>query len=121
MIHRTTTAIRFATLTFAILAVPSLAVPSLALAQDRGSEKDQEACTPDVFRLCQEFIPNEGPIVACLQAKRAQLSTACAPVIFPPTAAASETTGTVAPRATKKRAASAPAPKKRKHPAKAAR
>lgn len=51
--------------------------------QDRGTEADQEACTPDVFRLCQDFIPDEGQIVACLRQKRDQLSPACGPVIFP--------------------------------------
>ena len=111
MNHRPSAAIIFAAATLAILAVPSL-----ALAQDRGSEKDQEACTPDVFRLCQEFIPNEGPIVACLQSKRAQLSPACAPVIFPPTAAAAnDTTGTIVPRARKKHAGASHATTKRKH------
>lgn len=59
-----------------------------AMAQS-GTEAEQEACTPDVFRLCQDFIPNEGPILACLQAKHAQLSPACEPVIFPHEAATS--------------------------------
>lgn len=59
-----------------------------AMAQS-GTEAEQEACTPDVFRLCQDFIPNEGPILACLQAKHAQLSPACEPVIFPQGAATS--------------------------------
>ena len=97
MIHRTTAAMMLA----------MLAYPSLALAQDRGSEKDQEACTPDVFRLCQDFIPDEGAIVACLQAKRVQLSPACAPVIFP-SASTGDTTATI-----RKRASGAPARKKR--------
>ena len=47
------------------------------------SQADQDACTPDVFKLCQDYIPDEGQIVACLQAKHAQLSPACEPVIFP--------------------------------------
>lgn len=56
--------------------------PSMAFAQV--SQADQDACTPDVFRLCQEFIPDEAPIVACLEAKRVQLSPACGRVMFPP-------------------------------------
>ena len=29
------------------------------------------------MRLCNEFIPNPGPIVRCLKAKRRQLSPGC--------------------------------------------
>lgn len=54
-----------------------------ALAQDGVSDADQEACTPDVFRLCQDYVPNEGQIVQCLQAKAKQLSPACHKVFFP--------------------------------------
>lgn len=58
--------------------------PSIAFAGSEASEADKEACTPDVFRLCQDFIPNEGPIVTCLTAKRSELSLACLHVMFPP-------------------------------------
>lgn len=68
----------------AAMIVSMLVLPGIANAQDRGSEQDQEACTPDVFRLCSDFIPNEGPILTCLQANRGQLSPACGVVIFPP-------------------------------------
>ena len=60
-------------------------VPSIAFAENV-SQADQDACTPDVFKLCQEFIPDEAPIVSCLQSKKSQLSPACLRVIFPPTA-----------------------------------
>ena len=63
-----------------LLALALAPVPALA---QNGTEAEQEACTPDVFRLCQEFIPNEDPIVACLKAKHAQLSAACERVMFP--------------------------------------
>ena len=43
----------------------------------RGSKEDQEACTPDVYRLCQAQIPDEDRIVACLRANRGRLSPAC--------------------------------------------
>ncbi len=36
-----------------------------------------ERCTPDVMRLCSEFIPDAGRIVVCLKAKRRQLTPAC--------------------------------------------
>lgn len=50
---------------------------------DRGSQADQEACTPDVFRLCSDYVPDEPQILACLKTKRQQLSPACAAVIGP--------------------------------------
>jgi hypothetical protein len=37
----------------------------------------EQLCTPDVMRLCSEFIPNPDPIVRCLKAKRRQLSPGC--------------------------------------------
>ena len=51
--------------------------------QDRGTQSDQDACTPDVFRLCSDFIPDEPQILVCLQTKREQLSPACGKVIGP--------------------------------------
>jgi hypothetical protein len=43
----------------------------------RGSHAQQEACKPDVFRLCGHAIPDVTNIVACLRHNRAQLSPAC--------------------------------------------
>ena len=37
----------------------------------------RRACTPDVFRLCSEYIPNREQITACLHAKRRSLSPDC--------------------------------------------
>jgi hypothetical protein len=37
----------------------------------------RQACTPDAFRLCNEFIPDEGKVKACMLAKHAQLSVEC--------------------------------------------
>jgi hypothetical protein len=59
--------------TIALVALGVLLGPGVpAQAQDA-----QSACTPDVFRLCSQFIPNRGPIVACLTRSRAALSPAC--------------------------------------------
>lgn len=55
-----------------------------AAAQHRGSQNDQQACTPDVFRLCSADIPDEKRIVACLVRSRAQLSPACRTVFAEP-------------------------------------
>jgi hypothetical protein len=37
----------------------------------------RQACTPDAFRLCGEFIPDEVKVKACMLAKHAQLSLEC--------------------------------------------
>ena len=42
----------------------------------------QNACGPDVFRLCGNFIPDVGEIVACLRHNEARLSEACHQVMF---------------------------------------
>ena len=49
-----------------------------------GSDAEQRACTPDVFRLCMTAIPDEDAIVACLKSKRTLLSPACADVFNDP-------------------------------------
>jgi hypothetical protein len=46
-----------------------------------GTDAEQRACTPDVFRLCSEAIPDEKRIVACLKSKKARLSKACRKVM----------------------------------------
>jgi hypothetical protein len=43
----------------------------------RGTQQEQEACTPDVHRLCAAYIPDEKRIVACLRANIRKLSPAC--------------------------------------------
>ena len=52
--------------------------PALAQASDAA-----ERCTPDVMRLCSEFVPDAGRITACLKAKRRQLTPACASAMRP--------------------------------------
>jgi hypothetical protein len=49
--------------------------PAPAAAQ--GTAEQQQACTPDVFRLCNEFIPDVAKITACMVRKRALASPAC--------------------------------------------
>ena len=50
----------------------------------RGSEEDRRACTPDVFRLCSEFIPDATQITTCLQQKVRILSPECRRVFTSP-------------------------------------
>ena len=42
----------------------------------------QDACRPDVFRLCSSSIPDVGEIVACLRGNEPRLSEACHQVMI---------------------------------------
>ena len=70
----------------AAFALSLLAATGAGAMEDRGSQADQDACTPDVFNLCSNFIPDEPAILACLQGRKTQLSSPCSQVLFPPTA-----------------------------------
>jgi hypothetical protein len=51
---------------------------ALAMSSARAETAAQrEACKPDVFRFCSEFIPNHAAIVACLERNSDHLSSAC--------------------------------------------
>ena len=52
--------------------------PAAAQASDAA-----ERCTPDVMRLCSEFVPDADRIVRCLKVKRRQLSPSCASALQP--------------------------------------
>jgi hypothetical protein len=52
--------------------------PAAAQASDAA-----ERCTPDVMRLCNEFIPDADRIVVCLKAKRRQLTPGCMGALSP--------------------------------------
>lgn len=56
-----------------------------AFAEHGGSLEDQMACTPDVYRLCSSFIPDEDAITGCLAKNKATLSPACRKVFSEPT------------------------------------
>ena len=49
-----------------------------------GTAEERAACTPDVFRLCGSEIPNVTKIIACLKAKKKDLSPKCKMVFNPP-------------------------------------
>lgn len=60
------------------LAVGGLVAPGAAFAQEyRGTMEQQMACTPDVWRLCSDRIPDTNRIVACLQQNTNLLSSGC--------------------------------------------
>jgi hypothetical protein len=61
----------------AVLVSLTLALTTPAFAEYKGSAEAQQACTPDAFRLCGQFIPDSGQITACLLREKAHLSPAC--------------------------------------------
>jgi hypothetical protein len=48
----------------------------------QGTERQRQACTPDVFRLCGAYIPDADRITACLRASGPRLSQPCYDVFF---------------------------------------
>jgi hypothetical protein len=64
-------------LAVAALASMTLALTTPAFAEYRGTAEAQQACTPDAFRLCGQFIPDAGQITSCLARQKANLSPAC--------------------------------------------
>ena len=65
-------------LSLAIVTTCDAAVWTAAFAQEyRGTLEQQLACTPDVFRLCGEMIPDANRIVVCLRQNTPQLSGPC--------------------------------------------
>ena len=61
------------------LAIGSVgALQNVAFAQEyRGTWEQQIACTPDVWRLCSDQVPDVNRIVACLRQNTPQLSNNC--------------------------------------------
>jgi hypothetical protein len=53
------------------------AVTSASSQEYRGTWEQQMACTPDVWRLCGDKVPDVSRIVACLQQNTPQLSSGC--------------------------------------------
>jgi hypothetical protein len=61
-----------------LICVLSIAASGASWSQEnRGTPEQQMACTPDVWRLCSDQIPDVGRIVACLRANSSQLSANC--------------------------------------------
>ena len=59
------------------LAIGGIVAQSAAAEEYRGTLEQQMACTPDVWRLCSDQIPDVGRITACLQQNTPQLSSGC--------------------------------------------
>jgi hypothetical protein len=56
-----------------VLAVAFAQAPAAA----QGTPQQQQACTPDVMRLCNQFVPDVAKITACMSRNRANISQAC--------------------------------------------
>ena len=63
--------------TLAVLLVAG-STPAAAQASDAA-----DRCTPDVMRLCSEFVPDADRIVKCLKVKQRQLSPSCRSALQP--------------------------------------
>ncbi len=61
----------------ALMAAVFMLQLSGAVSAEEGSSWQRHACTPDVFRLCKDFIPDHARITACLQRHRRMLSHDC--------------------------------------------
>ena len=59
-----------------------VAVPLSALSAE--SQEYREACTPEVHRLCGQYIPDREAIIACLKHNMRQLVPACRKVMSKP-------------------------------------
>lgn len=68
---------------FAAAAVGLMVAAALPAAA-QGTEEERRACTPDVMRLCREYIPSVERITACLVERGAELNPDCRLVMFPP-------------------------------------
>jgi len=68
----------------AVAMLPILASAQPALAELRVSAEDRQACIPDVFRLCSQFVPHADQITICLQQRIRFLSSGCWAVLTKP-------------------------------------
>ena len=55
----------------------TVAARAVSTEEYRGTMEQQLACTPDVWRLCSDQIPDVNRIVACLRQNTPQLSSGC--------------------------------------------
>jgi hypothetical protein len=55
----------------------ALSASLLASAAQAYTPEEQQACSPDAFRLCGDAIPDVDRITACMIRKRSELSPGC--------------------------------------------
>jgi hypothetical protein len=82
-----------------ILIGTGLVVQNPAFSQEyRGTWEQQMACTPDVWRLCSDQIPDANRITACLRQNTPQLSRDCR-AVFESSASVQQPPSRVPPQA----------------------
>lgn len=85
------------------IAIGGLGAAAPAVSQEyRGTWEQQMACTPDVWRLCGDQIPDTNRIVACLRQNTPQLSSGCR-AVFESNAQQAQTQGRTPPPQTTQR------------------
>ncbi|MDR7036088.1 hypothetical protein J2X36_000824 [Methylobacterium sp. BE186] len=55
----------------------ALTVALTGVASAQGTTAQQNACIPDVMRLCSAYIPDAGRITTCLRSQPQNLNTQC--------------------------------------------
>lgn len=93
MTHYSMNRARTGALVAAALALGLVLSAGTTPAAAQGSAEQREACQPDAFRLCGEFIPNAQTTAACLFRKKRSLSPACREVMFGKATAAKKKVG----------------------------
>lgn len=78
---------------FGLIALCGVSLMGHGALAEQGTEQQREACTPDVFRLCGRYIPDEGRITSCLRNSGPRLSPACYAVFYPPQATPPQAAG----------------------------
>jgi len=80
------------------LAIAGLGAVAPASSQEyRGTWEQQMACTPDVWRLCSDQVPDVSRIVSCLRQNTPQLSNGCR-AVFESSAEQQQANRALAPR-----------------------
>ncbi|UDL93611.1 MULTISPECIES: cysteine rich repeat-containing protein [Lichenihabitans] len=66
-----------------LAAALAIASTTVAFADARGTKSQQDACQADVFKVCNDAVPDEKQIVECLNKNLAKLSFKCQLLIEP--------------------------------------
>ncbi len=64
-----------------VLAFPLMCFITTPLLAQQDSAEARRACTPDVFRLCSQFVPDADRITICLRQQKRYLSADCRKVM----------------------------------------
>ena len=71
------------TRTALLAALAVLALPAVGFAQNKGTKEQQDACQSDVFRICDDAVPDEDKIIACLNKNLHKLRYKCQILVEP--------------------------------------